>query len=347
MARSDCRRPPYEQSEAGKASQRAERIAAQREARRAQRRHRILLTVGAAVMVLAVVAALVLVKVLGGKSPEAQGPVTGTLLSASVSRSVTDVPISTLAAVGPGPVPAFMQASHQRHAFTPVISGGKPEMLYIGAEFCPYCAGMRWARAAALSRFGTLSPLRGIHSAPSPEIYPDTATLTFYQTTYASNHLAFVPVEHQTVDHQPLQSLTRQQKRIWARYEPDPNTRGYPFTDIGNRYTAAVLLIPGAMAGQTWAQVAAAMADPSSPSARDVDGAANYLTAALCQATGQADEWGADGGDGWPGAGGDHGCAVQRGHLVVPAGQGARGELPWPLVCRFLQDAQFRYRFLV
>ena len=44
------------------------------------------------------------------------------------------------------------------------------------------------------------------------------------------------PVEHQTVDHQPLQALTRQQERIWSRYEPDPNTRGYPFTDLGNRY---------------------------------------------------------------------------------------------------------------
>ena len=160
-----------------------QRIAAEREeARRAERRNRILLTVGSAVVVLAVVAALVLVKVLGGKSSQAQPSATGTLLPASVSRSVTGVPVSTLAAVGPGSVPEFLQSSHQPHAFTPItgpplLSNGKPEMLYIGAEFCPYCAGMRWAMAVALSRFGTLSPLRGIHSAPSPEIYPDTATL--------------------------------------------------------------------------------------------------------------------------------------------------------------------------
>jgi hypothetical protein len=247
--------------------------------------------VGSVVVVLAVVAALVLVKVLGGKTPEAQGSATGTLLPASVSRSVTDVPASTLAAVGAGSVPAFLQSSHQPRAFTPItgpplISGGKPEMLYIGAEFCPYCAGMRWAMAVALSRFGTLSPLRGIHSAPSPEIYPDTATLTFYQTTYASKYLSFTAVEHQTVDHQPLQSLTPQQERIWARYQPDPNTRGYPFIDIGNRYMAAVMFAPAAMAGKTWSQIASAIQDPSSPIAKDVVGAANYFTAAICRVTG-------------------------------------------------------------
>ena len=275
-----------------KQSSARQRIAAEREAaRRAQQRNRILLTVGSVAVVLAVVAAFVLVKVLGGKSPEAQQPVTGTLLPASVSRLVTGVPISTFAAVGAGSVPAFLQASHQTHAFTPItgpplLSNGKPEMLYIGAEFCPYCAGMRWAMAAALSRFGTLSPLRGIHSAPSPEIYPSTATLTFYQSTYTSNYLSFVPVEHQTVDHKPLQPLTRQQERIWRRYEPDPNTRGYPFTNIGNRYLATVLLTPAAMAGKTWSQIASAMQDPSSPIARDVIGAANYFTAAICQVTG-------------------------------------------------------------
>lgn len=269
-----------------------QRIAAQREAaRRAQRRNRILLPLGSAAVVLAVVAAFALAKALGGQSSPASSPVTGTLLPASVSRSVTAVPVSTLAAVGAGSVPAFVQSSHQQHAFTPItgpplLSDGKPEMLYIGAEFCPYCAGMRWAMAAALSRFGTLSPLRGIRSAPRPEIYPDTATLTFYQGSYASKYLSFVPVEHQTIDHKPLQSLTTQQGRIWSRYEPDPNTRGYPFTDIGNRYMATALFTPAAMADKTWAQIAAAMQDPSSPIARDVDGAANYFTAAICQVTG-------------------------------------------------------------
>ena len=39
-----------------------------------------------------------------------------------------------------------------------LTSGGKPEILYVGAEYCPYCAAERWAMVVALSRFGT-SPI--------------------------------------------------------------------------------------------------------------------------------------------------------------------------------------------
>ena len=49
---------------------------------------------------------------------------------------------------------------------------------------------------------------------------------------------------------------------------------------------ATVLFTPAAMAGKTWSQIASAMQDPSSPIARDVVGAANYFTAAICQVTG-------------------------------------------------------------
>ncbi len=273
-----------------------QRIAAQRAAaRRARRRNRLLITGGSVLAVVAVLAALILVKVLGGsqQAGAAGGSTTGQALPASVSRAVTSVPTAALATVGAGSVPAFLAAHGQSHALTaisgsPLTSNGKPEILYIGAEFCPYCAGMRWAMAVALGRFGTFSPLRGIHSAPSPEIYPSTATLTFYRSTYTSRYLSFAPVEHQTVNHSPLQPLTAAQQRIWSRYQPDPQTRGYPFTDIGNRYMVTVLYDPAPLAGKTWSQIAQAMADPSSPIARGVDGAANYLTAAICHVTGNA-----------------------------------------------------------
>jgi uncharacterized protein DUF929 len=274
-----------------------QRIAAQRAAaRRARRRNGLLITGGSVLAVAAVVAALVLVKVLGGGSPAAGaagGSTTGQALPASVSRAVTGVPAAALAAVGAGSVPAFLAAHGQSHALTaiggrPLARNGRPEILYIGAEFCPYCAGMRWAMAVALGRFGTFSPLRGIHSAPSPESYPSTATLTFYRSRYLSRYLSFTPVEHQTVNHSPLQPLTAAQQQIWSRYQPDPRTRGYPFTDIGNRYLVTVLDDPAPLAGKTWSQIARALADPSSPIAKGVDGAANYLTAAICRATGNA-----------------------------------------------------------
>lgn len=40
-----------------------------------------------------------------------------------------------------------------------------------------------------------------------------------------------------------------------------------------------------ALAGLSWAQVAAAMRDPASPVGKDIDGAANMITAAICNLT--------------------------------------------------------------
>ncbi len=48
-----------------------------------------------------------------------------------------------------------------------LISNGRPEVLYVGAEYCPYCAAERSAVAVALSRFGTLHGLGQTASSPN------------------------------------------------------------------------------------------------------------------------------------------------------------------------------------
>ena len=47
----------------------------------------------------------------------------------------------------------------------------------------------------------------------------------------------------------------------------------------GPIYDAAVLQ------GKSWSQIAAALKDPTSPIAQSVDGAANYITGAICKMT--------------------------------------------------------------
>ena len=266
-----------------------EKIAAQREAaRKAERRNRILITGGSTIVVLVIVLAFVVVKLSQG-SPSSSGnsSSTGTALPASVASQVTGVPATTLDRAGKGAVPAFTQG---KPPFTPgsgppLTSGGKPEMLYIGAEYCPYCAAMRWPMAVALSRFGTLTALHGIHSTSS-DVYPRTATLTFYKSGYHSNYLAFTPVETTTVDKTPLQNPTQAQNAVWARYEPDPNTRGYPFVAFSNKFVMkGPIYDPAVLQGKTWSQIATALKDPTSPIAQSVNGAANYITGAICQMT--------------------------------------------------------------
>jgi hypothetical protein len=262
-----------------------ERIAAQQAAAsRAEARKRMLIAGGSIVVVLAVVVAFIVIKLSTGQSAAPSGTVTGTALPASVIRDVTTVPASTLNAVGAGSVPSATQTPVTNISGPPLTQNGKPEMLYIGAEYCPFCAAMRWSMAVALSRFGTLSPLRGFHSS-STDSYPNTATLTFYKSSYSSKYLTFTPVENETIDRTPLQNTTPGQQAIWDKYEPSAATRGYPFIDIGNKYMIEVIYDPQVLAGKTWSQIAAALHDPASPIAQGADGAANYLTAGICKIT--------------------------------------------------------------
>jgi hypothetical protein len=235
---------------------------------------------GVAVVVL-VVLSIVLGKVLSKSTPQA--PATNAALPASVQANFSSVPASTLSAVGLG---SYVTGSIRPGSGPVLTSGGKPEMLYIGAEWCPYCAAERWAMAVALSRFGTFSPLRGIHSSAT-DVYPNTATLTFAPSTYTSKYLVFSPVETQTVSHQPLQSVTPGQEAVWAKFEPNPSQRGFPFISIGNQFIAAATYNPQVLQGLTWSQIAADLHNPASPVAKGANGSANAFTAAICKITGE------------------------------------------------------------
>jgi thiol-disulfide isomerase/thioredoxin len=271
-----------------------EKIAAQRAAaRRAEVRKRALITAGSVIVVVAIVVAFIVIKASGNNgSPGGSGGVNGTALPASVGKDIASVPASTLNSVGTGSVPSFMTASEggtpalTKISDKPLTSGGKPEMLYIGAEYCPYCAAERWAMAQALSRFGTFTtPLHGIHSS-STDVDPSTPTLTFYKTSYSSKYLVFTPVENEDLSHGPLQNTTSAQQALWVKYDTTSGQQGYPFVDIGNKYVIKTPTYdPGVLAKMTWAQVAAALQDPSSPVAQGAVGTANLITAAICKTT--------------------------------------------------------------
>jgi Domain of unknown function (DUF929) len=253
-----------------------EKIAAQQAAeRRSQRRRQTLMAGGSVIAVLAIVAALIIVKSLNKASA---GSNIGTASASTVSK-VTSVPAATLASVKGGSASAKTLIPINGTALT---ANGKPEVLYMGAEYCPFCATERWAMAVALSRFGTFSPLHGIHSSATdtPASIP---TVTFYKSTYTSKYLTFTPVETTEVDKsKTLQTPTSAQSALWTKY----TQQGIPFVDFGNKY-----VISGAsydyqvLQGKTWAQIAADLQDPSTDIARGADGAANQITAAICKLT--------------------------------------------------------------
>jgi hypothetical protein len=255
------------------------RIAAQQaEQRKVEKRRRMLALGSVTVVVLAVIGIIIGVALSTSKPKQAaasNGP-----LPASVQTDLK-VPPSTLARVGIG---SSLPAAIKPVTGPPLASGGKPEMLYIGAEWCPYCAAERWAMAVALNRFGTFSPLRGVHSSAT-DVYPNTATLTFYRAAYTSKYLVFSAIENQDINHNLLQKPTPAQQAIWNKYDP---SNGYPFINFGNRYIAGTTYDPQVLHGLTWSQIATDLHNPTSPVAKGVNGSANMFTAAICRLTGNA-----------------------------------------------------------
>ena len=223
---------------------------------------------------------------------------------AGLVREVTTVPVGDSA---PGlPVSASSAAYSSTLTVTgpltsvngpPLTHSGKPEVLYVGTEYCPYCAIENWPLIVALSRFGQFT---GLDTSRSPEFdhIAPIDSWTFYGTRYTSPYLSFTPVEQYSNvpvnasadpdtpgSYRQLQQLTPAEQAIVTKYD-----RGglNPFLDFGNR---AVQVGSGPiptqlMTGKSWPRLAAALRQPKT----DLGGAllteADSLTAELCRLTG-------------------------------------------------------------
>src|SRR5579884_1734260 len=153
-----------------------------------------------------------------------------TSLDAATLKQITNVNTDLLAQTGTGGVSNPFKAAQGN---LPLLKGptGKPEVFFYGAEWCPLCAAERWSVTVAMSRFGTFHSLRETTSA-SDDSYPDTSTLSFYQSNYTSSYIDFVPVETQDRQHNTLQNPGSQEQQVLTRN----NVQGFPFMDIGDRY---------------------------------------------------------------------------------------------------------------
>jgi hypothetical protein len=159
---------------------------------------------------------------------------------------------------------------------------GKPMVLYIGAEYCPYCAAERWAMVQALSRFGTFTGLSFTHSSGN-DVFPNTATLTFHRSSYQSSVLSFQGVETKTVDGQALDSPTADQQALITAYNPSGSI---PWINFSGQYIiSGASYSPGVLAGKTADQISAELSDPSSAITKGIVGTANVMTATICTLT--------------------------------------------------------------
>jgi hypothetical protein len=197
-----------------------------------------------------------------------------------VVAAITSIPASKLDAIGKGSANNVIKPV----SGTPLTGpNGHPEVFYLGAEYCPYCAAERWPMIIALSRFGTFSGLKTTTSSSS-DAYPNTPTFTFHGATYNSQYIDFVSVESTDRDRNPLESPTPAQQALVNRYD---TSGSIPFVDFGNRYAfSGAMYLPDVLSGMSWQAVSDTLQQPDSAQAKAILGSANLITAAVCKLTG-------------------------------------------------------------
>jgi thiol-disulfide isomerase/thioredoxin len=263
--------------------------------RRREQRRRLTIAGVCVVVVLLVLGGLVGLKAAGAFSHKKKPATPASAATPALLKTITTVPPAALNAVGIGTV-----SNPPTKVPTPVAltANGKPKVLYIGAEYCPYCAAERWGMAIALSRFGTLTGLGVTHSSSS-DVDPNTPTLSFHGSSFVSKYLTFTPYEettnqplaaggYQALDTVPAEDSALQTKFDAPPYVPAASKGAIPFVDFGGYWIlSGASYDPGILAGKSQTQVAAALSDPTSTIAKAILGTANTMTGAICTITKQ------------------------------------------------------------
>jgi hypothetical protein len=248
---------------------------------RAKARRRLLVPIASVGVVVAVVLSLVAVSLASGGSAASEA---GT--PPGVAAAVTSVPLTTLARVGSGQSATPLQPTG---GGPPLTIDGKPVVLFVSEESCPFCAAERWPLVIALSHFGTWSNL-GATTSSATDIYPNTATFSFRNATYRSRLLTLRTTELADNAGHALQPETALDVQLLSRYDVPPfvnsadQSGAVPFLDIDNHdILAGAQYDPQVLAGLSMRQIAAQLNEATSPVAKAIDGSAEALIKAIDQ----------------------------------------------------------------
>ncbi len=205
----------------------------------------------------------------------------------SVLDKYDNVPISSTVMAGLqsvsrqpyGPAPSStMQSDVDNYAQSPYVSNGKPELVFVGGEFCPYCAVERWALIMALNRFGNFTNL---HYMTAANDEGDYATFTFVGSSYSSNYIVFKAFEAEDRAGNALQTVPANYSSVWTTFG-----NGFPFVNMGNTYVIKVSLLafPDILTGGNWTSILNEISTSDSTGLQ-IRQAANMITAVICKAT--------------------------------------------------------------
>jgi len=226
--------------------------------------------------------------------------------SADVVATLAGVTPSTFDSVGVTVPGTTLTAPVVLSGQPPLARDGRPEVLFVGSEYCPFCAAERWPLIVALDRFGKFGTLHNSQSAPL-SVFSGIQSFSFVGTTYSSRYVTLTGVELYSDQTGPDGTFTRISRldpgeaALVARYAPLTAGSGapgtWPFVDIDNRMvTATSGFSPALLVSQSQAQIAGEAAQPlaatpqsatpAPPTGQAIIAAANQLSAGICLATG-------------------------------------------------------------
>jgi thiol-disulfide isomerase/thioredoxin len=247
-------------------------------------------------LVLLIVVILLIVKLTRGSTTLPPRPVTPA--PGAVVHDATSIPATVFAAVA-APGPPVLQGPVVLKGQPVLRLDGKPAVVYIGAEFCPYCAAERWALVVALSRFGTFNDL-GATTSSAEQVFASVPTFTFDGAHYSSAAVTFSAVEEYGAVpsttapagyprlHRPT-ALQAQLQRRFAGVGSANDPAALPFIDVADQALvtgSGVGFSPAVLQGLSMGQIAGDLSDPTNPVTQAVVGSANEIVATICSATG-------------------------------------------------------------
>ena len=253
-----------------------ERIAAARAAEARAARRRNVMVAGGSILAVVIVIGAIVAYGLSHKKKTVAGsgnpvvPASATVTAGLTKAAAATAALTDLSAVT-GPPSRLTGA-----ALT--AASGKPQVLYVGAEYCPYCAITRWPLAVALTRFGTFSNLQTTTSS-STDQNPNTPTLSFHGASYKSDYIDFASIEQEDGLGKPLESTTAAQEKLFESLAGG----SYPFIDFGGKWMQKGANADGTvLAGLTPDSVATQISDPTSKIGSNVQQGADIFTAIIC-----------------------------------------------------------------
>lgn len=230
--------------------------------------------------IIVVVVAIILVLVVGFY----YAFTSSTAIDKEIGKPVSSQDMATLQQLSAppyGPAGTSLLSSVKNYSGTPWTIQNKPLVVYIGADYCPFCASMRWPIILSLMRFGNFSNLIYMASSPSEGDYP---TFSFQGSSYVSKYVVFQGIENRDRNGQPLANVPSNYSAVWNAFA-GPNGPGYPFMDLGNRYVIPDSLIrPDELGSKNWTQV---MNDikVGDTVGTQIKESTNVLTALICKLT--------------------------------------------------------------